>query len=691
MIQKLTNGKFRVRFEFGHNKYYGHLLQQQIKLEKKLISLKSAARKKEVEIKRTEKELETILGKILTLEKEFGKPVFIKTRRSFNCRNDWQAELVEKLFRDAHDFEAEGKELPDYLIKTIQGQKDAPYRADFVEELGYQLAMVSGNRSEVVENFSFSIFTSQADINEEWIEYFGIQAEEVKSAAVLFCSKLNSDIETITLKGKTYLFTGSFMGITVCEDYVKALHKLAKAKKVDGIIVAGPWVKYIFLHKTAKTQKVLDSVKKLAEDDIKIYALRSNIESADLIPELKELGITFVTKIEDENNIFLSHKFSRKSNKDQLGTWRDYTIAKNLFVHTSYVAFEPILRDDKLRYIVGSGSSSFATPTSRIWANSFDGQRIASEKYDSIGGHILRFDLKGEVYPSSFHFSEKTKSILVNGDVYTAGISKSTKADLHVIISDVHAKIMDRKAFNGFLQFLDKHKAQIKSLSINGDFFDNKLLCHHDEHNIKSQIENKIKHKSFLHEVAHSRLVLSMMLDKLGKYRKNIKLIFKMGNHEVNSLGSLKKKTITHFLDTMLNLDDLLGLGDMGFEIIDSRKPFKIGKVTLYHGHEMQRAKAARNHGKESVCGHSHRGIIDNLGTILPTMQRAEETDYLSWHIEPWTIGWAVLHEYKGHVTRPEFILYKENKYFDFDKLIEVTKPVKDDVPKQISITYNLA
>jgi Icc-related predicted phosphoesterase len=686
MIQKLKNGKFRVRYDFGHNKFYRHLLTHQIKIEKRLEQVKSLKKTKPVEQKIIEKELQTTLEKISSLEREFGKPVNITTRRSFNCRNQWQAELVEKLFKDAHDYEAKGESIPDYLLKAIQGQQDAPYRKDFLEELGYQLASVSGNRSEVVENFSFSIFITQADINVDWLTQHQIQEQEVKKTAMALCS----DQETIELKGKTFLYTGSFMGITACEDYVKALHRLAKTKKVDGIIVTGPWVKYIFLHKTAQHQKILNSVRRLAEDKIKIYAIRSNVESAELIPELKELGITFLTKIEDENNLFISHRFSRVSGKDQLGRFRDYSINKNLFVYTTYVAFEPILRKDKVRYIVGSGSSSFFTPTSRIWANSYDNQRINAEKYENIGGHILRFDDKGEVYPSSFYYDQNTKAIIVNGEVFLTKSPKIEKSDLHLIISDAHAKIMNRKAFAGLIHFIRKNRPRIKSISLNGDFFDNKLLSHHEEYNISGQIENKIKHKSFLHEVAHSRFVIDLILKELGTFKSKVKLYFKMGNHEVNSLKKITQKSITHFLDTMLDLETLLGLKDMGFEVIHSKKPYYIGQIPIYHGHEMRRDKASRVLGRESVCGHSHRGTIDNLGTILPTMQDASSADYLSYHEEPWTLGWAVLQEYKGHVTRPELILFKNDKFYDFEKIVQIDKPIKEEIPKILNISYKL-
>ena len=350
MIQQLKNGKFRVRYEFGHNKYYKKLIREEIKLEKKLDHLSTLKRKRPVEERLIQKELEVVRKEILTLEATYGKPVNIKTRRSFNCRNKWQAEMIEQLYKDAHELEAIGKEIPKYLQEAMDGQKDAPYRSDFLEELGYQLASVSGLHTEVIKEFDYELFLSQADIDDTWLEHYDIGRGEVVKSALAICS----DQETITLKGKTYLFTGSFMSFTASEDYVKCLHKLAKDIKADGIIVVGPWTKYIFLHKRAETQKVMNAVKKLT-DEVNVYAIRSNIESADLIPDLKEMGITFLTKIEDENNLFLSHKFSRIPKKDELTRFRDYSVNKNLFVHTNYVAFEPVLRKDQVRYIIGSG------------------------------------------------------------------------------------------------------------------------------------------------------------------------------------------------------------------------------------------------------------------------------------------------------------------------------------------------
>jgi hypothetical protein len=303
-----------------------------------------------------------------------------------------------------------------------------------------------------------------------------------------------------------------------------------------------------------------------------------------------------------------------------------------------------------------------------------------------MGGHILRFDKSSQVYPSSFFYNQDTKSVCVNGKAYPAKGSVE-QTDLHLLISDVHAKLMDKKAFNGFLSFVKENKKRIKSLGINGDFFDNVMLCHHNEFNISEQIKDKIAHKSFLHEIAHARYVLESILSNL---EPGTKLYFKMGNHEVNSVRKLLQKPLLHFLDTMLNLETLLGLHDYGFEVIDGRKPFYVGNIPIWHGHEMHRRKAARIHGKDNVSGHTHKGTIDNHGTILPTFETCKSAEYLRYFKEPWTTGWAVLHDYRGVVSRPELILFTDSSYFNFKKITKIKNEFKDKIPKQINIKFKL-
>jgi len=684
MINKDKSGKFRVRYDFGHNKYYSFLKKEKRKIQAELETLKSSESAKKEDLQALHNKLSRIENDINLLEKKYGKPVNTPTRRSFNCRNRWQAELIEKIFIDAHNLEVRGEQLPPYLIKELKTLKEAPHRLDYLEELSYKFASFSGFNPSVIPNLDYDLFLKQADVNMDWIESFQITQKEVIKQALLSCF----DRETIPLKGKTYIYTGSFVSYTVCEEFVDCLIKVVDNLKVDGIIVNGPWVKYIFLHKTSKNQKILTSVKKLASK-IKIYAIRSNRESAELIPKLKDIGINFVSKIEDENNLFLNHQFSKTSQKDQLHRFRDYFVDKNLFVSTSYVALEPQLRNDNIRYIIGCGSSSFNTPGSRIWSTAYDTARLNSEKFDNLGGHLLRFDLEGNVYPSNFYYNDKVKAIFLNGLMYPLK-GEVTSADLHILINDVHSDSIDKKAFNGLLWFIQKNADRIKSININGDFFDNALLCHHNENKIDYQIKNKLRAKSFLHEIAQARGFLEDIISRLGKNKDNVKLRFKYGNHELNSIKRLLNKPTVHFLDNLLDFDKLLGLSEMGFEIIEGNKIFHVGSIPVFHGHELTRVQASKILGRSSVSGHLHRGKIDNYGTMVPTLQDQEKVDYLRYHKTDWVTGWGVIMEFQGITEKPELVLINKNKFFDFEKIVKINNPYKEREIKEIKITYKL-
>jgi hypothetical protein len=687
MIQKLKGGKYRARYDYGHNSYYKWLLREAKRIQKDVESLRAELEEDQQDTRQIKKllnELADVTYDIQVMESEYGKPVHIKTRRSFNSRHKWQAEYAESLFKQAFEYEAEGLEVPRSLERLMNQLQEAPKREDYLEELSYQYASVAGFHEEVLQHFDYELFLEQADVNTEWLEQFQISSREVSTKAVGFCS----NIDNLVLKNKKYIFTGSFISFTACEGYINALKTLASQEKVDGIICAGPWIKYIFLHKTGKSQKILNCVRDLCAS-VNVYAIRSNKESAEMIPRLKELGIQFVRGIEDEKNLFLNHKFGNQSNKDQLTRWRDYDKNKNLFVPTTYPAIEPKLKADRVQYIIGSGCSSYITPSARIWAHAYDSQSLNSEKYDRIGGHILRFDSDSNVYPTTFHYNEKTKSILCSGRAYLK--TKVEQGKIHLLVSDAHMLGIDKKAYSGLIQFIIKNRDDIASLVFNGDFFSNSILSHWNERDIKKQIDLKQLHKSFLHEVAITRQLIKEITEyATDNGRRNIRKVYKMGNHEINSFKKLKAKSLMHFLDNMLDLDPLLELSKQGFEIISGKKPYFVNDVPMLHGHELSRLQINRIWGDKSTVGHWHRGTIDNLGTILPTLEDSEDVEYMPYHKTAWTPGWGIVTEYKGQSEKTELILVYNNKFYNLEKIVKTKSMGNFEMPKEITITYKL-
>lgn len=653
MISKVkSTGMYRVRYHYGHEKRYRALK----KLENPSIK---------------------VLEEIKQLEEKWGLPKEITTRRSQNCVHKWQAEQIEDLMKIAHGYDIKGKNIPKNLLNI----EVAPKKSEYIDELGYFMASICGFKEELLDNIEYDLFLAQSDANTNWIKNMGVSYEDIQMYAQKHCIKDSR----FKLKNKTVIFTGAVTGFTGDEDYLKSLRKLAKEIKADAIITAGAWVKTIFLHKAASDPVVLPALKKLASD-VRILAIRSNRDKPEHLHRLKELGIEFINGIEDDKHVFTGLTTGGVSSKNQLEKFEDAFYGKNVYFFTSFVGIKSqSTKGGGLRYLVGSGSSGYNTPRARVWANAYDSQLLNSGIRDSIGGHVLRFDSKGTVFPTTFRFHSKMKAILFGGKAYQG--NKTKKGVQHVIVSDFHACSHHKYAFTALLEFLDKHKENIKTFVLNGDFFDNMMLCHHNMGKVKTQIEIAKKDMDFLKEIAYAKECLKIMVSRLSP---GTKLIFKLGNHEVNSFNKFLERDINHFLTSMLDIDRLLGLTLMGFDIISAKEAYEVGEVTLHHGHEMQRAQAAKTFGKNTVRGHSHGLLIDSMGMTLSGMENRDHADYLFHPYVNWTVGFASITEVDTYSVLPQPILITDQQYADFDGLVKLKKSFEVSLPNSLSIDYDI-
>jgi len=687
-----VKGNQRVRVEHGHNTYYKRLEKEKADLEKEVKLLEEEGKGKR-EITSKERIISSLNTKILQLRELHSIPPgkkFYAKRYSLNVETKEQAKFVDNLFKEKKDYHAEGKEPPAELVSRIDSLNEAPSKSEYLEYLAAILIDLSGYNLEqdinMLHNVPKDQFHEQACVSDNYIEYHGITQEEVIEEAL---DQIENPV-IIELKNKKFIFTSAFTSFTAIDTFAKLIYNLAKRHQVDGIIVVGPWSKTIFLHKTSATNTILDSVKRIVKD-FNVYALRSNLDVAETIPELKRLGVTFVDKIEDDKNIFLGYKLSHASSKNQLRRYKDLDKSKNIFVYSSYVTTETQLYQDKIYNIIGSGSSSVNLPRSRRTTAGYDGQLLNSMKYDSTGGHLLTFDNDSNVHYSSFHYNRELKSILVNGErIETKFQAKPKKCDLSVIVSDMHVQHMNHSCFKALLDFLGKENHRIKRFILNGDFFDNVILSHWKRDRVNEQIDDSKKLGSFLHEIAYAKEVLRLILNKLDP---KTELIYKMGNHEVNSLKKILGQSLLHSLGNMLDLETLLDLKGFGFKVIDSRKSYIVGGVTLFHGHEMNQVKGRQVFGRKNAKGHFHRCSVDNTGVVFPGFQNPESADFMPYFKQSWANGWSVINESEGIGDKPEFILLsEEGVYYDFDSLRNVAdiEDVPISIEKNISITFNL-
>lgn len=643
MIQKLPNGAYRVRYDFGFLKRYNYLKKQ---------------------TKLTEKQAEEF--------REVEEKSKTKTRRSYCCKHLWQAEHVEKIFKAAYELESAGKIVPPSLLKI----EEVPDKMKYLEELAYSMASLCGFQEELIDNIDYTLFLDQVDANKWWLRNLEISPEDIRVWAKTSCIG-PSDIE---LPGKTIIFTGAVTGFTGCEDYLDCLRTLALEIKADAIVTVGEWVKTIFLHKSSRSNRVLPALRRLA-NSVKILAIRSNRDIPEMLHELKDIGITFINGIEDEKNVFTGLRLYRSSTKDQLSRFEESFTGKNVFAYTTYVGLKTqAQKGGDPRYLVGSGSSGYNTPSARLWTTAYDSQLFHSGIRDNIGGHILRFDEDANVFPTTFRYLNE--QIYFGGNVYRK--RGFEKGETHVLVSDFHASSLHKEGFGCLLHFLKNNP--VKSISINGDFFSNKILCHHHEKNIREQVRAAKKDLDFLKEIAHAKSCLMLISESVG----NAKKIFKLGNHEVNSIRNFVKKDTNHFLESMLDLTVLLGLEELGFEIVQSEEAYEVGGLTILHGHEMTTIESDKIFGKNTVRGHSHGLCIGPYSMTLACLEDPSKAGYLPHKYTSWAPGFAVITELDGDATLPQPITIKGKRYAGFDRIHEVSGAPEIPLPETLSLTYKL-
>ena len=653
-IEKTKFNKYRIQVRTGH--------------KARLKSLK----KKDFLTPKETKERESII-KILT--RPNGR--LFEQRRSANAVHLWQAKEIEKAFLLAAKHEATGMKVPEDLLVF----DTCPEKDQFIEETAFVLATVGGMKPEVITQMDFELFCAQADINLDWIDKLNVSFDILKEAAINLCSV---DAERIGFKNKKFLFIGAPKTITSSLTFLRCLKTMAADLKVDGIITTGPWIKTIFLNKQSKFVEIPKELKELVSE-FNFYAMRSNKDKIDRMQPLKAIGIKFLRGIDREHFSITGLAFHTASNIDQLKRFEYENSSKDILCNTSYVAARSQARmKGEYRLLIGSGSSGVNTPRSRHWATAYDSQLFNSNVRDNIGGHVLQFDQEERLYPTTFRFEEKYNSIYYGGKVYTP--TKIIDANMHVVLTDFHVLSHSEAGFWAFIDFIKNNKNRIKSLTLNGDFFSNKVISHHQDKNIKLQAEMKAQGMSFIKEISIARDYMCRIVKELSP---DTARYFKMGNHEKNSIDKFLSKATNHFLDDMMNLDTLLGLTANNFKIIENKELHHIGDATIIHGNELQNAEARKLAGPKLIRGHSHLLDIGTHGVTLPGMEEPDQANYLPTKYVKWAIGWGVSTEYKGVTSLPHPMLVRHGKYFDFHKVkkIKIKKLIHS---KTLTVEYKI-
>lgn len=167
------------------------------------------------------------------------------------------------------------------------------------------------------------------------------------------------------------------------------------------------------------------------------------------------------------------------------------------------------------------------------------------------------------------------------------------------VISDVHVPFHDKRATEAALRYMKEQN--VDTLVINGDFMDMYQVSDHDK--------DKRRGITFGDELEEGRLILQQIRSYFGK---DVKILYQEGNHEERyerflpqamASDKVRGSSVAQQLD--LHLYDITWIG--------GRRGIELGKLSIYHGHEMRASgmNAARTLSMRLMdnvlIGHLHR------------------------------------------------------------------------------------
>lgn len=169
-----------------------------------------------------------------------------------------------------------------------------------------------------------------------------------------------------------------------------------------------------------------------------------------------------------------------------------------------------------------------------------------------------------------------------------------------LIISDLHFPYQHNEAITLALNY-GKEK-NVNCILINGDLIDFATISRH---------EKDFRARSVAEEFEYVREFLRGLRSQFP----NTRIIFKEGNHDERWEKWLFLKAPEIFDDPEFTLESRLKLGELKIEIVKNKRPIKIGKLTVLHGHELAGGSGGVNPARATflktlnnvIVGHYHK------------------------------------------------------------------------------------
>lgn len=189
------------------------------------------------------------------------------------------------------------------------------------------------------------------------------------------------------------------------------------------------------------------------------------------------------------------------------------------------------------------------------------------------------------------------------------------------VISDVHVPFHDKYATEAALRWL---KAKdIDTLVINGDFMD----CY----NISTHDKDPFRRTTLGEELEEGRTILAQIRSYFGR---GVEIVYQEGNHEERFNKFLPREMASDKVRGS-SLKEQLDLDIHGITWVGGRRGIDLGKLRIYHGHEMRASgvnapRTLLTRAMDNVLvGHLHRPKAEERPDIRGNVRGAWVTGCL--------------------------------------------------------------
>jgi len=168
-----------------------------------------------------------------------------------------------------------------------------------------------------------------------------------------------------------------------------------------------------------------------------------------------------------------------------------------------------------------------------------------------------------------------------------------------LIISDIHIPYHSSTALD--CAFNIARQERVEQVIINGDLIDCESLSRYDK---------RYDTVDFAREIDETKY----FLQELRKTFRRARIIYKAGNHEERLETYIMRKApeLAHLKALMIPA--LLELQALSIEYVNDRSAIQLGKLSIYHGHEIGSAASVnvaisvlRKTLTNTLCGHWHK------------------------------------------------------------------------------------